>query len=180
MTTAWIAPSAEIYGDIRLGKDVSVWPQVVMRAESHYVEILEGSNVQDFCMLHVGTRETRIGAFCSLTHHSTVHGATIGDHCLVGINATVMDNAEVGDNCIIAGHSIIIEGTKIPANSVVAGVPGKVVATRNNYVANKINAMMYIENAHAYREGNHRRWSEAEFAERVKAWEASFAQELNG
>jgi len=178
VTAAWIAPSAEIYGDVRLGNGVSVWPQVVMRAESHFVEILEFTNVQDFTMLHVGTRETRIGAYCSLTHHCTVHGATIGDHCLIGINATVMDNAEIGDNCIVAGHSIVIEGTKIPANSVVAGVPGKVVATRNNYVANKINAMMYVENAHAYQAGNHRRWSEPDFAERVKEWETRFALDL--
>jgi carbonic anhydrase/acetyltransferase-like protein (isoleucine patch superfamily) len=163
---AWIAPSAEIYGDIRLADGVSVWPRVVCRAESQFVSVGRCSNVQDFVMLHVGARgPTVIGAYCSITHHATVHGAQIGDHCLVGINATLMDGAVLGRNSIVAGHTIVTEGTIIPPNSIVAGVPGKVVAQRNSYAGNKLNAFMYFRNAQAYAVGNYRLWADAAFAE---------------
>lgn len=138
----WQAPGVQIYGDVRLvGPGISLWPNVVARAESEYVEIGAYTNIQDLCMLHIGGGPTRIGEYCSITHHCTIHGATIGNNCLIGINATVMDDAVVGDNCIIAGNSIIREGTIIPDNSIVAGFPAKVVAQRNNYVANKLNAL---------------------------------------
>ncbi|MEC8346816.1 MAG: gamma carbonic anhydrase family protein, partial [Pseudomonadota bacterium] len=129
------APSAELYGDIRLAKGVSIWPKVVMRAESDHIEIGEYSNIQDFTMIHIANVPTKIGAYCSITHHCTIHGATIGDNCLIGINATIMDRVVIGDNCIIAGHTIVTEDTVIPANSIVAGAPGKVKATRNNLIA---------------------------------------------
>ena len=82
------APSAELYGDIRLEKGVSIWPKVVMRAESDHIEIGEYTNIQDFTMIHIANVPTKIGAYCSITHHCTIHGATIGDNCLIGINAT--------------------------------------------------------------------------------------------
>ena len=159
----WQAPGVQIYGDVRLAEGVSLWPNAVMRAESHYIEIGTNTNVQDFAMIHIGGAPSIIGAFCSITHHATVHGAVIGDNCLIGINATIMDGAEIGANSIVAGHAIVREGEKVPPNSVVAGVPGKVVATRNNYVANRINAYAYLENAQAYAAGNYRRWAEPEY-----------------
>ena len=117
----WLADSAELYGDIRLHEGVSVWPKVVMRAESDYIEIGAFTNIQDFTMIHIADCPTIIGAYCSITHHCTIHGATIGDNCLIGINATIMDRAVIGDNCIIAGHTIVTEDTVIPPNSIVAG-----------------------------------------------------------
>ena len=155
----WRAPGVQIYGNVRLGQGVTLWPNAVLRAEMHGIEVGAYTNVQDFVMVHIGVGPTQIGEYCSLTHHCTIHGATIGDYCLIGINATVMDNAVIGNNCIVAGHCIVSEGTVIPDNSVVAGVPGKVVASRNNYVANKLNAVSYYENGLAYAKGNHRRWS---------------------
>ena len=156
----WQAPGVQIYGDVRFGGGVSLWPNVVIRAESHYVEIGDFTNIQDFSMLHIGGGPTIIGAYCSITHHATVHGATIGDHCLIGINATIMDDAVIGNNCIIAGNSIVREGTVIPDNSIAAGVPAKVIAERNNYIANRLNAVAYEKNGHAYAAGNYRLWSE--------------------
>lgn len=169
MKPIWQAPSAEVYGAVTFGEGTSVWPQAVIRAESHEVHIGDYTNVQDHCMVHIGLGPTHIGAYCSLTHHSTVHGATIGDNVLIGINATVMDDAVIGDNCIIAGHTIITEGTVIAPNSVVAGVPGKVVASRDNTVANKMNAIGYFENAKAYAAGQYRRWSDPDYIEQMNA-----------
>lgn len=172
-TAAYIAQSAEIYGDVRLAKGVSVWPKVVMRAEAAHIEVGAYSNIQDFVMIHFGSDSPSIiGSYCSITHHVTVHGAKVGDHCLIGINATLMDGAVIGDNCIVAGHSIVREGSIIPANSVVAGVPAKVVAQRNNGAANKLNALAYYENGLAYAKGNDRRWSEAEYQQRMAEYGA--------
>ena len=83
----------------------------------------------------------------------------------------------IGNNCIVAGHSIVSEGTVVPDNSIVAGVPGKVVAQRNNYVANKLNAVSYYENGLAYAQGNHRRWSEPDYLDKMMALSQEFEQE---
>lgn len=175
---AWQADSAELYGEIRVSHGVSIWPNVVMRSEMNYINIGPYTNVQDFSMIHVSSVPTIIGEYCSITHHCTIHAATIGDNCLIGINATIMDQAIIGDNSIVAGHTIVTEGTVIPENSIVAGVPGKVVATKNCYVPNRVNAMAYYENALAYAVGNHRRWSESDYQEKIESWQALFESEL--
>ena len=155
--SAFIHDTALIYGQVDIGEDCSVWPYAVIRSEMHEVRISRGSNVQDHVMIHVGYHTpTIIGEMCSITHHATIHGATLGDNVLVGINATVMDGAVIGDNAIIAGHSIVREGMVVPENSIVAGVPGKVVATRDNRAANIENAEFYIQNGRNYARGIHR------------------------
>ena len=154
---AWVHPSAQLYGRITLGRDVSVWPNAVIRSEMHEVVIGEGSNIQDFVMIHVGYQHpTVIGQMCSITHHATIHGATLGDNVLIGINATVMDGAVLGDNCIVAGNALVREGFEAPPNSILAGVPAKIVVTRDNKAANIENARFYINNAKAYAKGIHR------------------------
>lgn len=106
-------------------------------------------------MIHVGIASpTLIGEDCSITHHATLHGCEIGDRCLIGINATIMDGAKIGDNSIVAGHTIITENKVFPPNSVIAGVPGKVVATRDCGEANTLNAQFYTACAAQYRQGN--------------------------
>ena len=93
---AWIAPSAELYGRIAIGEGSSVWPQAVIRAECQEVRIGRNTNVQDFVMIHVGYDDpTLIGDHCSITHHATIHGATIEDDCLIGIGAVIWFLAEL-------------------------------------------------------------------------------------
>ncbi len=167
--SAWIAPSAEIYGRVTIGADSSLWPKCVIRAESNSVTIGSHTNVQDFVMIHVGYDDaTRIGDFCSITHHATVHGATIEDDCLIGINAVIMDGAVIGRGSIVAPGAVVTERTSIPPNSIVAGVPGKVIKQRDNAAENRMNAWSYLRNARAYREGNHRAWDGAEYLEYVR------------
>jgi carbonic anhydrase/acetyltransferase-like protein (isoleucine patch superfamily) len=139
------------------------------------------TNIQDFVMLHVGYESpTVIGAYCSITHHCTLHGCTIGDNTLVGINSTLMDGCVVGANCIIGGHTILTEGTVIPDNSVVLGAPGKVRKTLNSYVGNRFNAELYHRNAVAYAAGRHTAWQGAGFdaamAAKRRELEAEFAR----
>ncbi len=176
---AFVHDTAEIYGKACIAEGVSIWPRVVMRAEMYENSIGPYTNLQDFVLVHVGDCQgTFIGAHCSITHHATVHGCTIGDNCLIGINATVMDNAVIGDNTIVAGHSIVAGGSQIPANSIVAGVPGVVVKTRNNFVANRLNAFIYHYNALAYARGEHRAWDSPAFEQARIAERASLETEL--
>ena len=151
---AFIHDSALLYGKVTIGKGSSVWPRVVMRAEMFEIKIGENTNIQDFVMVHVGAATpTIVGDNCSVTHHCTIHGCTIGDNCLIGINATLMDGAKIGNNCIVAGHCIINEGKEFPDNSVIAGVPGKVIATRDNSTHTKFNAAFYNKIARNYAKG---------------------------
>ena len=155
--TAWIHESALLFGNISVGRESSIWPHAVMRAEMFHIKIGERSNIQDFVMVHVGaTTPTIIGDDCSITHHATLHGCKLGDKCLVGINSTIMDGAVIGNNCIVAGHSIVTEGSSFPDNSIIAGSPAKLLKSRNSGVANKMNAAFYVLNAKNYRHGIHR------------------------
>ena len=177
---AWIAPSAELYGDVRLSEGVSIWPQAVLRVEDTHISVGEYTNLQDFVMVHFGSQgASTIGAYCSITHHATIHGATIGDCCLIGINATIMDGAQIGDNSIVAGNSIVREGAQFPANSIVAGVPAKVIGSRNNYADNKLNAIAYHENALAYARGYYRRWSDASYKTLMEGHQKTIAAEVS-
>jgi len=157
---AWIAETVQLYGRIRVEAESSIWPNVVIRAETEEVMIGRYTNLQDFVMVHIGYgHPTRIGDFCSITHHATVHGCTIEDDCLVGINAVVMDGAVVGRGSIVAGGAMIREGSVFEPGSIIAGVPAKKIAERDSARANRLNAWQYHRNAQAYRRGDHRVWT---------------------
>ncbi|MEN2976620.1 gamma carbonic anhydrase family protein (plasmid) [Tistrella bauzanensis] len=179
--TARIDPSAAIFGKVTLKAGVSVWMNVVFRAEMFDIVIGENSNIQDFVMVHVGSHTgTHVGRNCSITHHVTIHGCQIGDNVLVGIGATVMDGCVIGENSIIAPQSCLKEGTIIPPNSIVVGTPAKVVRTRDNGAANRLNAFLYRRNAEAYAEGDDRLWSRDGFHAEMEAEIARIAREAAG
>jgi carbonic anhydrase/acetyltransferase-like protein (isoleucine patch superfamily) len=158
--SVFVAPSAQIYGQVRIGAESSVWPNVVMRAETQEVEIGRYTNLQDFVMVHIGYgHATRVGDFCSITHHATIHGCTIEDDCLIGINAVVMDGAVIGRGSIVAGGAMIKEGDVFEAGSIIAGVPARKIGERDSARANRMNAWQYHRNAQAYKRGDHRVWA---------------------
>ncbi len=164
--TVWIAPGVQLYGRIEIGAHSSVWPNAVIRCEVNRVRIGRMTNIQDFVMIHVGDDDaTEIGDFCSITHHATVHGATIGDHCLIGINATVMDGAVIGAGSIVAGGSLVPEGAEFPAHSIIVGTPARRVAERDCARPNRLNAWNYRRNAEHYQRGEHRAWDGPEHQE---------------
>ena len=161
---AMVHETAQLYGKVYVGPGASVWPNVVTRAEMHEIRIGARTNIQDFVMIHVGSfTPTVVGKDCSITHHVTLHGCEIGDRCLIGINATIMDGAKIGENSIVAGHSIVTENAEFPPNSVIAGVPAKRVAERDCGARNLGNARFYEMNARNYAEGRDR-LSEAQVA----------------
>ena len=126
-------------------------------------------------MIHVGGgKGTVIGDYCSIAHRAVVHGAEVGDDCLIGIGSVVMDGAKVGKRCVIGAMALVPPGAEIPDDSVVMGVPGKVVVTRNNFVATRRNALVYYRNALAYSEGRHDEWRQDDF----RAWREEMNKRL--
>ncbi len=173
--SAWIARSAQIFGRVAIGAGSSVWHNAVLRAECNEIRIGRLSNVQDFVMVHVGyDAATTIGDFCSIAHHATVHGCTLGDAVLVGVGAVIMDGAVIGAGSIVAGGAVVPEGRSFDAGSVIAGVPAKAIAQRENARANRLNAWLYHRNAQFYREGRHRAWDGPEF----EAWRRAKLAEI--
>ena len=164
---AWIAPSAQIFGRVAVGAGSSVWHNAVARAECQEIRIGRCSNVQDFVMIHVGyAHPTRIGDFCSIAHHATVHGCTLEDAVLVGVGAVIMNGAVVGAGSVVGAGAVVTEGRRFEPGSVVAGVPAKQIASRDHSRANRMNAWLYHRNADAYRRGEHRAWDGPDF----EAW----------
>jgi len=172
--SAWIAPSAQLYGRVIVADRASIWHNAVIRAECHEVRIGRVTNIQDFVMIHSDEQATVIGDFCSVTHHVTLHGCTVEDHSLIGINAVVMDGAVVGRGSIVAGGAFVREGTIIPPGSIVAGVPARVVRQRDCARENRLNAWRYQRNADHYRRGLHRAWEGPEY----EAWLAAIRADV--
>jgi carbonic anhydrase/acetyltransferase-like protein (isoleucine patch superfamily) len=158
--SVFVAATAQIFGKVEIGTESSIWPNVVIRAEAQHVRIGCYTNIQDFVMIHIGfTNATEIGDFCSITHHATIHGCKIGDDCLVGINAVIMDGAEIGRGSIIAGSTMIREDSVFAPGAVIAGVPAKQIAERDSARANRKNAWVYHRNAQAFARGDYRAWT---------------------
>ena len=154
---AFIHNTAQIQGKVYVGPDASIWTYAVTRSERFEIRIGARTNIQDFVMIHEGSGSpTVIGADCSITHHVTLHGCEIGDRCLIGINATIMDGAKIGAGSIVAGHAIVTEGAEFPENSVIGGVPAKLLATRDNSEGNINNAKFYSAIAEKYAQGKER------------------------
>ena len=167
--SVYLHESAQLYGRVDIGAESSVWPNVVVRAETMHVRVGRYTNLQDFVMIHVGYgHPSEIGDFCSITHHSTIHGCRIEDDCLIGINAVVMDGAVVGAGSIVAGGAMIREDSVFAPGSIIAGVPAKQIAERDSARANRQNAWQYHWNAQAYKRGDHRSWDSAEYKDWIR------------
>ena len=126
--TCYVDLSAQVIGDVVLGEHSSIWMNAVVRGDVHSIRIGSHSNVQDCAVLH-GMRykyPVIVGDFVTIGHNATVHGCVVGDTCLIGMGATIMNDARIGEGSIIAAGALIPEGMIVPPRSLVAGVPGKV------------------------------------------------------
>ncbi|WP_193165912.1 gamma carbonic anhydrase family protein [Microbulbifer hainanensis] len=126
----YIAPGAHVIGNVRMLSHSSVWFNAVVRGDCDRITIGENSNVQDGSVLHTdpGVPLT-IGTGVTIGHKVMLHGCTIGDYSLIGINAVVLNGAKIGKCCIIGANALVTENTEIPDYSMVLGSPGKVVKT---------------------------------------------------
>jgi len=127
--SAFVAPDAWIIGDTTVGDNVSIFFNAVLRGDIESIRVGRGTNLQEHVLVHTshGMSPALIGEDVTVGHRAIIHGCSIGDRCLIGMGATILDNAEVGDECIIGAHTLIPKGTKIPPRSLVVGTPGKVV-----------------------------------------------------
>ena len=124
--TAFVAPTAVLYGDISVGPRAVIMFGTVIRAELDTVEIGAESNVQDNCVLHVDTGfPLRLGNRVTVGHAAVVHGANIGDHCLVGIGSRALNGSVLGEGAWLAAGSILTEGKTIPPWTLAMGIPAK-------------------------------------------------------
>ena len=123
----FIAPNAAVVGNVVLGDGASVWFSAVIRGDNETIRVGARSNIQDGSVLHSdpGSPLT-IGDAVTVGHNATVHGCTIGDGTLVGINAVILNGAKIGSNCVIGANSLVPEGMEIPDGSLVMGVPARV------------------------------------------------------
>lgn len=124
----FIAPSAAVIGSVTIENNVSIWFNVVIRGDNAPIHIGEGSNIQDGSVLHVdeGVPLT-IGRNVTVGHKVMLHGCTIGDGSLIGMNAVILNHAKIGKNCLIGANALVTEGMEIPDGSLVLGSPAKTI-----------------------------------------------------
>ena len=124
---AYIAPTAVLIGDVRIGAGASVWFGAVLRGDESHIEVGEGSNVQDGCVVHCSEDlPTIIGREASLGHLACIEGCIVGDGALVGTGSIMLHRSRVGEGAVLAAGSVLLEGQEVPAGMLAAGVPAVV------------------------------------------------------
>ncbi len=124
---SWVAPSADLIGKVRIAKDTSVWFGAILRGDNELIDVGEGSNIQDGCVLHTDMgAPLSIGPNCTIGHKAILHGCKIGAQSLIGMGAVILNHAQIGSCCLIGAHALVPEGKIIPDGSLVIGAPGKV------------------------------------------------------
>lgn len=124
----FVAPSAQIIGDVVLGEDAGVWFGAVLRGDNAAIRVGARTNVQDGAVLHVDPGfPVTIGDNCTIGHRAIVHGATIGTNTLIGMGATILNGARIGNNCLVGANALVTEGKAFPDNTLIVGAPAKAV-----------------------------------------------------
>ena len=148
--SAWIAPDANIIGNVILGKNTSVWFCTTLRGDNELIDIGAGSNIQESTVMHtdIGYPLT-IGENCTIGHKVMLHGCKIGNNSLIGMGAIVLNGATIGDNCLIGAGALITENKVIPDGSLVMGSLGKIVRQLDAEAIQRLrnSALNYQENA---------------------------------
>jgi carbonic anhydrase/acetyltransferase-like protein (isoleucine patch superfamily) len=150
---SWVAPTAVLVGKVKLEAGASVWFNTVLRGDNELIHIGENSNVQDGSVMHTDMGfPLTLGKGVTIGHNVMLHGCTVGDYSLIGINAVVLNGAKIGKNCLIGANALIPEGKVIPDGSLVMGSPGKVVRelTEQQIKMLEASAAHYVHNAQRY------------------------------
>ena len=134
---SWIAPSADVIGDVEIGEECSIWFGAIVRGDVHFIKIGDRTNIQDLSMIHVthykkhrkigDGNPTIIGNDVTIGHRVMLHGCTIEDACLIGMSATILDGAVIGKESIVGAGSLVTKNKVFPPRSLIMGSPAKVV-----------------------------------------------------
>jgi carbonic anhydrase/acetyltransferase-like protein (isoleucine patch superfamily) len=159
---AWVAPGASIIGNVKIGKDSSIWFGVVIRGDVHKIRIGKRTSIQDLSMIHVthykkpnmsDGNPTIIGDDVTVGHKVMLHGCTIENGCLIGMNATILDGVVIGEGSIVGAHSLVTSNKIFPPHSLIMGSPAKVVKqlTQKEVDSLKEHAKRYVAFKDEYR-----------------------------
>lgn len=146
--TVRIAETASVIGDVALGEHVSLWYGAILRGDAAPIAIGANTNIQDGCIVHADPGiPTKVGQNVTVGHGAILHGCTVGDDCLIGMGATLMNHCVIGEGSIVAAGALVTERTVIPPGSMVMGCPGKAVRTvrPGESEANRASAAHYVE-----------------------------------
>ena len=152
--SAYLADSATVIGKVHLGANVSVWFGATLRGDTEPLVIGDNSNLQESCVLHTDTGyPLTIGKNVTVGHQAMLHGCTIGDGSLIGIQAVVLNGAKIGKNCLVGAGALVTEGKEFPDGSVIMGSPAKVVRSLSpeQMQGLRFTAQHYIDNALRYK-----------------------------
>jgi carbonic anhydrase/acetyltransferase-like protein (isoleucine patch superfamily) len=154
--SAWVADSAEVIGRVELGADASVWYGAVLRGDNEWITIGERSNIQDGCVLHtdVGTPLV-VGADVTVGHQVVLHGCSVGEGSLIGIQSVILNGARIGRHSIVGAGALVTEGKEFPDGVLIVGSPAKVVRelTPEQIARVKLSAAHYVNNARRHARG---------------------------
>ncbi|MGV2123873.1 gamma carbonic anhydrase family protein [Agrobacterium vitis] len=145
----WVAPNAQVIGNVIIGEDVGIWFGAVLRGDNEPITIGAGSNVQENVTIHTDMGfPTTIGQGCTIGHNAIIHGCILGNNTLVGMGATVLNGARIGNNCLIGANALITEGKEFPDNSLIVGSPARAIRTLDDKAVEglKRSAQNYIAN----------------------------------
>ena len=154
--SAWVADSASVIGRVHLAENASVWFGVVIRGDTELITVGAGTNIQDGSVLHADVGQPLvIGARVTVGHQVMLHGCTIGDASLIGIQAVVLNGAKIGNHCLVGAGALVTEGKTFADGSLILGSPAKAVRllTEAEIEALKASAGHYVQNAARYRAG---------------------------
>lgn len=154
--SAWVADSARVIGNVSLAEDASVWFGVVIRGDTERIAIGRGSNIQDNSVVHADAGfPVSVGEGVTVGHQAMLHGCTIGDHSLIGIQAVVLNGAKIGSHCLVGAGALVTEGQSFPDGSLILGTPARVVRQLSPEQMQGLekSAAHYVENARRYLAG---------------------------
>ena len=154
--TAWVADSAQVIGNVELGEGASVWFGAVLRGDNERLTVGPGTNIQDSAVVHSDHGfPLTLGANVTVGHQVMLHGCSVGDGSLIGIQAVVLNGAKIGRNCLVGAGSLVTEGKEFPDGSMIMGTPAVLVRqlTPEQIAAMQRGAPHYVNNAQRYRTG---------------------------
>ncbi len=144
----YVAETADVIGQVTLKRGASVWYQAVLRGDTDHLEVGEESNIQDGAVLHADPGfPLRVGKGVTVGHQAMLHGCTVGDGSLIGIQAVILNGAVIGENCLVAAGAVVKENASFPDNSLIVGAPARVVRELSQEAIQglKKNAAGYVE-----------------------------------
>lgn len=152
----FVAPDAHVIGNVELGEDVGIWFGAVLRGDYEPIRIGKGTNVQEGAMFHTDPGfPIEVGEGCTIGHHSIVHGAVIGDNCLVGMGATLLNGVRLGRNCLVGANALVTENKVFEDNSLIVGAPARAVRMLDEAAVSRLrlSAAHYVKNYRRFLNG---------------------------